>query len=75
MNNQSKHVKLHIGSMITLRALKKHLDDNKIPYLIKNFSNVSKTTGFADLYDDNELFVLEEHLTQAKEILKQFLGE
>ncbi len=75
MNNQSKHVKLHIGSMITLRALKKHLDDNKIPYLIKNFSNVSKTTGFADLYDDNELFVLEEHLTEAKEILKQFLGE
>ncbi len=73
MNDKSKHIKLHVGSMITLRTLEKYLDEVKIPSLIKNFSENSKTTGFADLYDDNEIYVLEENLEAAKEILKKIL--
>jgi len=73
MDDKSKHIKLHVGSMITLRALERHLDDAKIPSLIKNFSNVSKTTGFGDLYNDNEIFVLDKDIDTAKNILKKFL--
>ena len=73
MNDKSKHIKLHTGSMITLRALERYLDDAKIPSLIKNFSNISKTSGFGDLYDDNETFVLDKDIDAAKQILKNFL--
>ena len=73
MDNQSKHIKLHVGSMITLRALEKYLDDEKIPSLIKNFTESARLAGFGSSNSANELFVFEEDLEKAKKVLTNFL--
>ncbi len=73
MNDQSKHVKLHVGSMITLRALENFLNDKKIPCLIKNFSESQRLGGFGGSNSANELYVYEEDYKTAKEVLKTFL--
>ncbi len=73
MNNRSKHVKLHVGSMITLRALQRYLDDKHIPCLIKNHTESQRLSGYAGSESGNELFVYEEDFNKAKEILKTFL--
>ena len=73
MDNQSKHIKLHLGSMITLRALEKYLDDEKIPSLIKNFTESARLSGYPSLGSSNELYVFEEDLEKAKKILAVFL--
>ena len=73
MNNQSKYVKLHVGSMITLRALQSYLDDEHIPCLIKNYTESQRLSGFGGNENGNELFVYEEDFNKAKEVLKTFL--
>jgi len=75
MDNKSKHVKLYEGSMITLRALEKYLDENKIPLLIKDIAESARLSGFGFNESANELYVYEEDLVKSKEILKSFLKE
>ena len=59
--------------MITLRALEKYLDDEKIPSLIKNFSESARLAGFGTSNSANELFVFQEDFEKAKDILNKFL--
>ena len=73
MDDHSKYIRLHVGSMITLRALEKYLDDEKIPSLIKNFSESARLAGFGTSESANELFVFEEDIEKAKDILNNFL--
>ena len=73
MDNQSKHIKLHVGSMVTLRALEKYLDEEKIPSLIKNYSESARLAGFGSSESANELFVFNEDFEKAKEVLAAFL--
>jgi len=75
MNNQSKHVKLYEGSMITLRALQNYLDDEKTPSLIKNLAESARLAGFGTSETANELYVYEENLEKAKKVLTTFLKE
>lgn len=75
MDNQSKHIKLHIGSMITLRALRNYLDSEKIPNLIKDFSESQRLGGFGGSNSVNELYVYEEDKNRANKVLKLFLSE
>ena len=73
MDDHSKYIRLHVGSMITLRALEKYLDDEKIPSLIKNFSESARLAGFGTSNSANELFVFQEDFEKAKDILTNFL--
>lgn len=73
MDNQSKYIKLHVGSMITLRALENYLNDEKIPSLIKNYSESARLAGFGSSESANELFVFEEDFDKAKNVLETFL--
>lgn len=71
--DNSKHIKLHTGSMITLRALERYLNDEQISCLIKNHTESQRLSGFGGNENGNELFVYEEDFNKAKEILKTFL--
>ena len=75
MNNQSKHIKLHSDSMIRLRALEHYLNQEKIPCLIKNFTESARLGGFGDSGISNELYIYEEDKEASLEILKTFLKE
>jgi hypothetical protein len=73
MDNQSKHIKLHEGSMILLRGLENQLDQENIPSLIKDYQESGRLAGFGTFGSINELFVYEEDYEKALEILKSFL--
>ncbi len=75
MNDKSKHAKLYVGSMITLRALENYLIDKKIPCLIKNHTESQRLGGFGGSNSANELYVYEEDLKEAQAILTHFLKE
>jgi hypothetical protein len=75
MDNQSKHVKLYVGSMISLRALEGLLDRKQIPSLIKNLQESARLGGFGTTGAGNELYVYEEDLENAKIILEDFLNK
>lgn len=73
MDNQSKHIKLHEGSMITLRALQNQLDEENIPSLIKDLHESGRLAGFGTLGDINELYIYEEDQKKAVGIMNTFL--
>ena len=75
MNDQSKHIKLHEGSMVTLRALEHYLDRKKIPCYIKSFSESARLAGFGNTFSNNELYIYEEDTKESLEVLKIFLEE
>ena len=75
MNDNSKHIKLYTGSMITLRALENYLATEGIPSLIKNITESARVSGFAASETANELYVYEEDLIKAKAVLASFLKE
>jgi len=75
MDDKLKHIKLHVGSMITLRALEHYLNDKNINCIIKNNTESARLSGYAGTGYIDELFVLEKDYISAKEILKTFLDE
>ncbi len=75
MNDQSKHIKLHVDSMIRLRALEFALDSKKIPCIIKNLTESARLAGFGSINYANELYVYQEDKVAALEVLNEFLKE
>jgi hypothetical protein len=73
MDSHSKHIKLHQGSNIILGALKYELEKNNISCIIKNNTESARLAGFATGDNNNDLFVFEEDLNKAKDILHSFL--
>ncbi len=73
MDDQSKHIKFFVGSLIQIQRLQLDLDDNEIPSLVKNNFQSGLRSGF---YGGSpslvELFIYEEDKEKAKPILKSF---
>ncbi|MGB0974226.1 MAG: DUF2007 domain-containing protein [Flavobacteriaceae bacterium] len=73
MDLHSKHIKLHQGSNIILNALKYELNERNISCIIKNNTESGRLAGFIAGDDSNDLFIFEEDLSKAKEVLDSFL--
>lgn len=71
MTPHTNHVKLFTGSFIEVQRLQLDLNDAEIPFLIKNNNESARLAGFGSLNDAVEIFVFEENLVQAKEIVKK----
>lgn len=73
MDDQSKHVKFFVGSLIQIQRLQLDLDDSEIPSLVKNNFQSGLRSGF---YGGSpslvELFIFEEDQEKAKPILESF---
>jgi len=76
MDDQSKHTKIFVGSLIQIQRLQLDLDDNKIPSLIKNNFQSGIRSGF---YGGSpslvELFIFEEDKEKAAPILETFKAD
>lgn len=76
MNDQSKHIKFFVGSLIEIQRLQLDLDDNEIPSLVKNNFQSGLRSGFyGGSPSQVELFIFEEDLEKAKPILDAFEKE
>ena len=75
MNDNENLKRLYTGSEININVLKEILDDNQVTSLVKHDMKSGLTAGFGGGYAEAEasLFVFEENLEKAKEILKEFL--
>lgn len=73
MDTHSKHVKLYQGSNIILDALKFELNNRNITCIIKNNTESARLAGFIAGDNNNDLFVFEEDLNKAKDVLDSFL--
>jgi hypothetical protein len=67
-----KHVKLHTGSLITLKSIADLLYANNIPSIIKNVFESAILAGFASSDTSNEILVYEDDFNKAKELLEKF---
>lgn len=75
MDNHSKHITLHEGSIIILQSLKHALSTANISSIIKNNTESGRLAGFVAGDNNNQLFVYEEDAVVAKNILQQFLSK
>jgi len=73
MKNASKHVALYQDSNIILNALKYELELQGIPVLIKNNTESGRLAGFVAGSNSNVLYVSEEDLNEAENVLDSFL--
>lgn len=76
MDDQSKHIKYFVGSLIQIQRLQLDLDEKKIPSLVKNNFQSGINSGF---YGGSpslvELFIFEEDKEKAAPILESFKAE
>ena len=76
MDDQSKHLKLFVGSLIEIQRLQIDLDDNAIPSMIRNNFQSGLRSGFYGGFPSQvELFIYEEDLVKATPILDNFKKE
>jgi hypothetical protein len=76
MDDNSKHVKLFVGSLIEIQRLQLDLDDHQIPSLVRNNFQSGLRSGFyGGSPNQVELFIFEEDLKKAKPILAAFEKE
>ncbi len=75
MDNHSKHITLHEGSIIILQSLKHALNTANISSIIKNNTESGRLAGFVAGDNSNQLFVYEEDAIPAKKILRDFLSK
>lgn len=75
MDTHSKHIKLYQGSNIILNALKYELNERNISCIIKNNTDSGRLAGFIAGDDNNDLFIFEEDIDKAKDILDSFLAK
>ena len=75
MNTHTKHVTLHEGSIIILNALKYELEQQNISCIIKDNTESGRLAGFISGTDSNVLFIFEEDLSAAENILESFLSK
>jgi len=75
MDNHSKHITLHEGSIIILQSLKHVLNTANISSIIKNNTESGRLAGFFAGDNSNQLFVYEEDAITAKKILNNFLSK
>ncbi len=76
MDNHSKHIKFFVGSLIEIQRLQLDLNDSQIPSLVKNNFESGLRSGFyGGSPSQVQLFIYEEDLEKAKEILDNFKKE
>lgn len=76
MDDHSKHVRLFTGSLIEIQRLQLDLDDGKIPSMVKNNFQSGLRAGFyGGSPSQVELFIYEEDLEEARQILASFKEE
>ena len=76
MDDQSKHLKFFVGSLIEIQRLQIDLDDNAIPSMIRNNFQSGLRSGFyGGSPSQVELFIYEEDLAKATPILDNFKKE
>ena len=73
MKTTAKHVALYQDSNIVLNALKLKLEQQNIPVLIKNNTESGRLAGFVAGSNSNILYVYEEDLNSAENVLDSFL--
>jgi hypothetical protein len=67
-----KQVKLITGSYVTINMIASLLEQNAIFYLINNNIESARLAGFGSLNNDVDLFVYEEDLNTARQIVEDF---
>ena len=73
MDDQSKHIKFFIGSLIQIQRLQLDLNDQKIPSLVKNNFESGLRSGFyGGSPSQVQLFIYEEDKEKSLPILKKF---
>ncbi len=73
MDDQSKHIKFFVGSLIQIQRLQLDLDDQQIPSLVKNNFQSGLRSGFYGGFPSQvQLFIYEEDIEKATPILKKF---
>lgn len=76
MDDSSKHIRFFTGSLIEIQRLQLDLDDNEIPSMVKNNFQSGLRSGFyGGSPSQVELFIYEEDLEKAREILENFKKE
>jgi len=75
METHTKHVTLYEGSNIILNALKYELEQENISCIIKNNTESGRLAGFVSGANSNVLFIFEEDLSTAENILEKFLNK
>ncbi|WP_152285406.1 putative signal transducing protein [Flavicella marina] len=75
MTNNSNHVKLHTASFIEIQRLQLDLNDAEIPFLTKNNDESARLAGFGSFGDHVELYVYENDIKEATEILEKLKTE
>ncbi len=73
MNNTDTHIKLYTDSSIVLAGLKQILNKANISCIIKDNYESGRLAGFPVFHGENELFIFEKDLEDAKTILEEFL--
>ena len=76
MDDQSKHIKYFVGSLIEIQRLQMDLDDSEIPSMIRNNFQSGLRSGFYGGFPSQvELFIYEDDLEKAAPILTNFKKE
>lgn len=65
------HVKLYAGSEVMVLAVKDLLEQNNIPYIIRDDIESAITAGFGSMDKAVNVFVEEQDLEKAKKVLQQ----
>lgn len=75
MPDQPSHIHLYTGSFIEIQRLQLDLNDAEIPFIIKNNNESAKLAGFGSLSDAVEIYIYENDLESATNILNTLKSE
>lgn len=67
-----EHVKIFTGHSLAVNHLASLLDQNNIPYLIKDREESARLAGFGGIQNSVELYVYGSDVESAREIVDEF---
>ncbi|MDH7444645.1 putative signal transducing protein [Aquimarina sp. 2201CG14-23] len=70
-----KLIKIYTGTSILVNRLATLLDEIHIPSLIKDYRESGRLAGFGTLDGTTELFILDDNVVKAREIIENFKKE
>ncbi|MFD2565153.1 putative signal transducing protein [Aquimarina rubra] len=71
----NKYIKIYTGTSILANRLAFLLDEIHIPSMIKDHRESGRLAGFGTIEDSTELFILDNDVKKADEIIKNFKKE
>lgn len=70
-----QHIKVYTGTAILVNRLAYLLEEQKIPSIIKNYSESARLAGFGTTGDSVELHVYDTDVSKAKAVFDIFKNE